>query len=98
MLGFDGFCFAVSMIISMVNGSVSHDQTLMCWRLDLQSQRLDCWRTGGGHQRPIECVAADANGQLVATGGADNLVNVWPAAPDADPVTISFRFYSFPLP
>ena len=60
--------------------SVSHDQTVMLWKLDLSSETVDCIHVGRGHERSVECVAVDKSQTFLATGGWDNMLKIWSAS------------------
>lgn len=59
--------------------SVSQDQTVMLWKLDLASKSVDCIHIGRGHERSIECVDVDTHSSFLATGGWDNMIKIWAA-------------------
>lgn len=63
--------------------SVSQDQTVMLWKLDLDSKAVDCIHIGRGHERSIECVDVDSNSSFIATGGWDNMIKIWAASTTA---------------
>jgi WD40 repeat protein len=57
--------------------SVSHDQTLRIWSLDVNGDSYKCERVSLGHDRSVDCVQVDNEAVLLATGGSDNLLNIW---------------------
>lgn len=62
--------------------SVSHDQTVMLWKLDLSTESVECVHIGRGHERSIECVGVDTHASFLATGGWDNMLKIWGATLD----------------
>ncbi len=60
--------------------SVSHDQTVMLWKMDLDTCSIECVNIGRGHERSIECVDVDKNSSFLATGGWDNMLKIWSAS------------------
>ena len=57
--------------------SVSHDQTLRIWSLDVNGDSYKCERVSLCHDRSVDCVQVDNEAVLLATGGSDNLLNIW---------------------
>lgn len=60
--------------------SVSHDQTVMLWKMNLETYAIECVHIGRGHERSIECVDVDKNSSFLATGGWDNMLKIWSAS------------------
>lgn len=60
--------------------SVSHDQTVMLWKMNLETYAIECVHIGRGHERSIECVDVDKNASFLATGGWDNMLKIWAAS------------------
>ena len=59
---------------------MSHDQTLMLWKMDLTSYAITCIHIGRGHERSIECIDVDKNSSFLATGGWDSMLKIWAAS------------------
>lgn len=57
--------------------SVSHDQTAMLWKWNIEDNSVDCIHVCRGHERSLECVSVNHNATLMATGGWDTLLKVW---------------------
>lgn len=60
--------------------SVSHDQTVMIWTMDLETYAVERVHIGRGHERSIECVDVDKNSSFLATGGWDQMLKIWAAS------------------
>ncbi len=60
--------------------SVSHDQTVMLWKMDIGCDAVTCIHVGRGHEQSIECVDVDKNASFLATGAWDNMVKIWSAS------------------
>jgi len=59
--------------------SVSDDQTVMLWKLDLSTPAAECIYVGRGHERTINCVDVDQNASFLVTGGWDTMLKIWGA-------------------
>ncbi|XP_034242429.1 ribosome biogenesis protein WDR12 homolog [Thrips palmi] len=57
--------------------SVSHDQTAMLWKWNIEENSVDCIHVCRGHERSLECVSVNHNSTLMATGGWDTLLKIW---------------------
>lgn len=57
--------------------SVSHDQTAMLWKWNVEENSVDCIHVCRGHERSLECVSVNQNSSLMATGGWDTLLKIW---------------------
>ena len=60
--------------------SVSDDQTVMLWKLDLSSLTAECIHVGRGHERTINFVDIDQNASFLVTGGWDSMLKIWGAS------------------
>ncbi|XP_057375586.1 ribosome biogenesis protein WDR12 homolog [Daphnia carinata] len=63
--------------------SVSHDQTIMIWTVDLETYAVERVHIGRGHERSIECVDVDKNSSFLATGGWDHMLKIWAATSES---------------
>lgn len=61
--------------------SASHDQNAMIWEWNSESNSVECVYVCRGHERSVECVAASADRNKLATGSWDKLVKIWSILP-----------------
>ncbi|XP_063233089.1 ribosome biogenesis protein WDR12 homolog [Bacillus rossius redtenbacheri] len=59
--------------------SASHDQTAMLWEWNVRSNEVECVHVCRGHERGLECVGVNSSAALLATGGWDTMLKIWPA-------------------
>ena len=60
--------------------SVSDDETVMLWKLDISTETVECIQIGRGHKRIINFVSVNKNASLLVTGGWDNMLKIWGAS------------------
>ena len=60
--------------------SVSDDETVMFWKIDLASETVECIQIGQGHERAINFVDVNKNASFLVTGGWDNMLKIWRAS------------------
>lgn len=59
--------------------STSHDQTVMLYRWDVNTNSIDCMNACKGHERSVDCVAVDQSKSLLASGSYDTNLKIWDA-------------------
>ena len=60
--------------------SVSDDETVMLWKLDIGTETVECIQIGRVHERIINFVSVNKNASLLVTGGWDNMLKIWGAS------------------
>nr|CAD7431798.1 unnamed protein product [Timema monikensis] len=70
---------AITSLSSGSNVNASHDQTAMLWDWNVASNAVECIHVCRGHERGLECVGVNSTGVLMATGGWDTMLKIWPA-------------------
>ncbi|ELT91178.1 hypothetical protein CAPTEDRAFT_178717 [Capitella teleta] len=60
----------------------SHDETLLVWRWNQQTNSLDCVHSCRGHAGSVDTVTVSPNGQRFCTGSWDKLLKIWSASLD----------------
>jgi len=57
--------------------STSHDQTVMLYSWNVNSNSIDCVNALKGHERSVDCIAADPSKSLLVSGSYDTHLKIW---------------------
>lgn len=57
--------------------SASHDQTVMIWEWNIETNAVDCIYVCKGHERGVDSLATSPSCKLLASGSWDTMLKIW---------------------
>uniref|UniRef100_A0A1S4J4Q8 Ribosome biogenesis protein WDR12 homolog n=1 Tax=Culex quinquefasciatus TaxID=7176 RepID=A0A1S4J4Q8_CULQU len=60
-----------------VFASASQDQTVMLWEWNVAANSVECVQVCKGHERGVDCIAANGSKTKMATGSWDTMLKIW---------------------